>query len=169
MGMLDLVKDALDEFDIKILFDKIALKPGKPTVFGVTPDGTPVFGLPGNPVSTMVTFELLVRPALAKMAGSDQPRRPYLNAVLQGPLASRGPRRAYLPGWLEPDTTTEGLSAAHPIATRGSGDMLAFSKANALLVLPEDKERLEAGQIIQVYPLDSFLFKEDMWHADRSS
>jgi molybdopterin molybdotransferase len=169
MGLLDLVKEALDDFDIKILFDKVALKPGKPTVFGVAPDGTPVFGLPGNPVSTMVTFELLVRPALAKMAGSDQPRRPYLNAVLQGPLASRGPRRAYLPGWLESDTKTEGLSSAHPITTRGSGDMLAFSKANALLVLPEDKERLEAGQIIQVYPLDSFLFKEDMWHAERRS
>ncbi len=166
MGVLDLVKEVLAAFDIKILFDKIALKPGKPTVFGIAPNGTPVFGLPGNPVSTMVTFELFVRPALRKMAGSDRPWRPYLRAVLKGPLASRGPRRAYLPGWLEQDAKTGDLPAAHPIATHGSGDMVAFSKANALLVLPEDKELLEAGQIIRVYPLDSFLFKEDSWHVE---
>jgi molybdopterin molybdotransferase len=169
MGLFDLVKEVLAELDVKILFDKIALKPGKPTVFGIAPNGTPVFGLPGNPVSTMVTFELLVRPALGKMAGSAQPWRPYLRAVLKGPLASRGPRRAYLPGWLEPDTEAADLPAAYPIVTRGSGDMVAFSKANALLILPEDREHLEAGQIIQVYPLDSFLFKEDLWHVERQS
>jgi molybdopterin molybdotransferase len=159
----------LTAFDVKILFDKVALKPGKPTTFGITPKGTPVFGLPGNPVSTMVTFELFVRPALGKMAGSDRPWRPYLRAVLKGPLTSRGPRRAYLPGWLEPDTKKGDLPAAHPITTRGSGDMVAFSKANALLVLPEDKQLLEAGQITRVYPLDSFLFKEDSWHVERQS
>jgi molybdopterin molybdotransferase len=169
MGLFDLVKEVLAAFDVKILFDKIALKPGKPTVFGIAPNGTPVFGLPGNPVSTMVTFELFVRPAIGKMAGSAEPRRPYLRAVLEGPLASRGPRRAYLPGWLEPVSEAGDLPAAYPIVTRGSGDMVAFSKANALLVLPEDRERLEAGQIIRVYPLDSFLFKEDLWHVKRRS
>lgn len=169
MGLRDLVKEVLAAFKVKIQFDKIALKPGKPTVFGIAPDGTPVFGLPGNPVSTMVTFELFVRPALAKMAGTNRPGRPYLHAVLKGPLASRGPRRAYLPGWLEPDNEKGGLPAAHPITTRGSGDIVAFSKANALLVLPEDKELLEAGEIIRVYPLDSFLFKEDQWRAERQT
>ncbi len=69
MGLFDLVKEVLAAFNIKILFDKIALKPGKPTVFGIAPNGTPVFGLPGNPVSTMVTFELFVRPALGKNGG----------------------------------------------------------------------------------------------------
>ena len=168
MGRLDLVEDVLQEHQVKILIDKIAVKPGKPTVFGVGRHGRLVFGLPGNPVSTMVTFELFVRPAIAKMEGSEHPRQPYLMAVLRGPLASRGPRRAYLPGWLESEVDGS-LPAAHPIVTRGSGDIVAFSKANAMLVLPEEIDRLEAGQTIQVYPLESFLFKEDRWHDERQN
>jgi molybdopterin molybdotransferase len=164
MGSLDLVEEVLQEYDVRILIDKIALKPGKPTVFGIAPNSKLVFGLPGNPVSTMVTFELFVRPALAKMAGSDNPQRPYLKATLKGPLKSKGPRRAYLPGWLE--TNEEGLPWAHPIPTRGSGDIVAFSKANALLVLPESLDALNAGDPIQVYPLDSFLFKENQWRTN---
>lgn len=164
MGSLDLVEEVLQEYDVRILFDKVALKPGKPTVFGVAPKDKLVFGLPGNPVSTMVTFELFVRPALAKMAGSENPQRPYLNATLKGPLESKGPRRAYLPGWLE--ANEEGLPWAHPIPTRGSGDIVAFSKANALLVLPESLDALNAGDPIQVYPLDSFLFKENQWQTN---
>ncbi len=165
MGRLDLVEEVLEEFEVKILVDKVALKPGKPTVFGLGPNDNLVFGLPGNPVSTMVTFELFVRPALAKMAGSVNPRRPHLNATLKGPLASKGPRRAYLPGWLE--TNSEGaLPEAHPILSRGSGDMVAFSKANALLILPENIDLMEAGETITVHPLDSFLFKENRWQNE---
>lgn len=168
MGRLDLVKDVLKTFGVTILFDKVAVKPGKPTVFGAAPKGVLVFGLPGNPVSTLVTFELFVRPAIAKMEGSEQPWRPYLQAVLTGPLSSQGPRRAFLPGWLEPRAEGE-LPAAHPITTRGSGDIVAFSKANALLVLPEELDCLDRGRIIKVYPLDGFLFKEDLWHDQRKS
>jgi molybdopterin molybdotransferase len=168
MGRLDLVKDVLESLGIRILIEKVAVKPGKPTVFGVAPKGNLVFGLPGNPVSTMVTFELFVRPAIAKMEGSEQPWRPYLQAVLRGPLFSRGPRRAFLPGWLEPRREGE-LPVAHPITTRGSGDIVAFSKANALLVVPEEHDHLDEGQAIDVYPLDSFLFKEDLWHDQRKS
>jgi molybdopterin molybdotransferase len=168
MGSLDLVEDVLTALGVKVLIDKVAVKPGKPTVFGVAPKGNIVFGLPGNPVSTMVGFELFVRPAMAKMEGSEKPWRPYLQAVLTGPLASRGPRRAFLPGWLEPSGEAE-LPLAHPITTRGSGDIVAFSKANALIVLPESLDRLEAGEGVQVYPLDSFLFKEDRWQEERKS
>jgi molybdopterin molybdotransferase len=168
MGRLDLVEEVVGTFGVKILIEKVAVKPGKPTVFGVAPKGNIVFGLPGNPVSTMVTFELFVRPAMAKMEGSGKPWRPYLQAVLTGPLSSRGPRRAFLPGWLEPSGEGK-LPAAHPITSRGSGDIVAFSKANALLVLPENLDRLEAGHGVQVYPLDSFLFKEDRWQEERKS
>jgi molybdopterin molybdotransferase len=164
MGRLDLVEEVLQEFEVRILIDKIALKPGKPTVFGIGPNDNLVFGLPGNPVSTMVTFELFVRPALAKMAGSANPRRPYLNATLKGPLESKGPRRAYLPGWLE-TVNEDALPWAQPILTRGSGDIVAFSKANALLILPESTDYLKAGEIIKVYPLDSFLYKENQWQT----
>jgi molybdopterin molybdotransferase len=165
MGRLDLVEEVLEGFEVKILVDKVALKPGKPTVFGVGPNDNLVFGLPGNPVSTMVTFELFVRPALAKMAGSSNTGRPHLNATLKGPLGSKGPRRAYLPGWLE--TNSEGaLPEAHPIPSRGSGDIVAFSKANALLILPENIDLMEAGETIAVHPLDSFLYKENRWQNE---
>ena len=155
MGRFDLVEGVLGELGVRTLFDRVALKPGKPLVFGISPGGGLVFGLPGNPVSTMVTFELFVRPALAKMEGCGKPRRPLLSATLRDSLSSKGARRAFLPGWIEPEGS--GL-AAHPIATRGSADIVAFSKANALLIIPEDEERLAAGQTIQVYPLDRFLY-----------
>ena len=155
MGRFDLVEGVLGELGVRTLFDRVALKPGKPLVFGISPGGGLVFGLPGNPVSTMVTFELFVRPALAKMEGCDEPRRPLLSATLRDSLSSKGARRAFLPGWIEPEGS--GI-AAHPISTRGSADIVAFSKANALLIVPEDEERLAAGQTVLVYPLDRFLY-----------
>ncbi len=155
MGRFDLVEGVLGELGVRTLFDRVALKPGKPLVFGISPGGALVFGLPGNPVSTMVTFELFVRPALAKMEGCDEPRRPLLSATLRDSLSSKGARRAFLPGWIEPEGS--GI-AAHPISTRGSADIVAFSKANALLIVPEDEERLAAGQTVLVYPLDRFLY-----------
>jgi molybdopterin molybdotransferase len=166
MGRFDLVEKVLEELEVRTLFDRVALKPGKPLVFGIAPGGGLVFGLPGNPVSTIVTFELFVRPCLAKMEGCGQPRRPLLSASLKDPVTSRGSRRTFLPGWIEPEGS--GM-VAYPISTRGSADIVAFSKANALLVVPEDKERLVAGQTVEVYPLDRFLFREDRWHAGHRS
>ncbi len=165
MGQYDLVEKTLAKFGVRTLFEAVALKPGKPLVAGVAGDGL-VFGLPGNPVSTMVTFELFVRPALAKMEGCEQPQRPILSAKLKHSLSSRGPRRAFLPGWIEPETA--GL-VAYPITTCGSADIVAFAKANSLLIVPEDTERLGAGQTVGVYPLDRFLFSESRWHAAHPS
>ncbi|HEX9723826.1 MAG TPA: gephyrin-like molybdotransferase Glp [Vicinamibacteria bacterium] len=166
MGRFDLVEKVLAERGVRILFEAVALKPGKPLVAGVAEDGGMIFGLPGNPVSTMVTFELVVRPTLAKMEGCEQPQRPILSATLKHPLSSRGPRRAFLPGWIEPETT--GL-AAYPIPSRGSADIVAFAKANSLLIVPEDTENLAAGETVGVYPLDRFLFSESRWHAAHPS
>jgi molybdopterin molybdotransferase len=142
----------------------VALKPGKPLVFGLGEHGKLVFGLPGNPVSTMVTFELFVRPAIARLEGSETKARALLRARLLAPLASRGPRRAYLPGWAS--RGKDGELLARPIPTRGSGDIVAFSKSNALLVVPEERDRIDAGEPVDVHPLDSFLFKEDRWPAE---
>jgi molybdopterin molybdotransferase len=166
MGRFDLVERVLAKLGVHTLFGAVALKPGKPLVAGVARDGGLVFGLPGNPVSTMVTFELFVRPALAKMEGCEQPQRPILSATLKNALSSRGPRRAFLPGWIEPETA--GL-VAYPISTCGSADIVAFAKANALLIVPEGTERLGAGQTVGVYPLDRFLFSENSWHAAHPS
>jgi molybdopterin molybdotransferase len=164
MGRYDLVEDALARLGVEILVDAVALKPGKPLVFGVGPGGQLTFGLPGNPVSTLVTFELFVKPALLSMQGSERPTRPELSATLSGPLASRGPRRAYLPGWISP-AGPAGALVARPIPTRGSADIVAFSKANALLVLPEELDLLPAGEAVRVVPLDNFFVKEDRWPA----
>lgn len=161
MGRFDLVEGVLREAGYRILVDQVALKPGKPLVFAVGEKGRLAFGLPGNPVSTMVTFELFVRPALARLQGAGRPERALLEARLLGALSSRGRRRAYLPGWLRADDS--GRLEATPIATRGSGDIVAFSKANALLVVPEDRDRLEAGEPVRAHALDGFLQREDRW------
>jgi molybdopterin molybdotransferase len=168
VGRFDIVEDVLKAFGVRLLVDAVAVKPGKPLVFGTGRERNLVFGLPGNPVSTIVTFELFVRPAIAKMEGSANPRRPHLTATLKGLLASPGPRRAYLPGWIEP-AENGGLPLAYPIPTRGSADIVAFSKANGLLILPENLDRLEPGRTVRVHPLDSFLYKEDQWDAGRQN
>lgn len=163
MGRFDLVEKVLERLGVRLLFESVALKPGKPLVFGLADDGTLVFGLPGNPVSTMVTFELFVRPAIARLEGARHPVRPLMRASLHSSLSSRGPRRAFLPGWVRPDG--DGALLAFPIASRGSGDIASFSKANALLIVPEDRDAIPAGEDVRFYPLDSFLNKEDRWQA----
>ncbi len=165
MGRFDLVEKVLETFGVRFLFDAVRLKPGKPLVFGLR-DGTLVFGLPGNPVSTMVTFELFVRTALARLEGAADPTRALLSATLEKKLGNRGVRRAFVPGWVR--TGESGELHAFPIATRGSGDVVAFSKSNALLIVPEDIDKLEAGEDVRFYPLDSFLIKEDIWQAGRN-
>jgi molybdopterin molybdotransferase len=163
MGRYDLVEKVLLELGVEILVDAVALKPGKPLVFGVADGGKLVFGLPGNPVSTMVTFELFVRMAIARLEGAGRPLRENLQARLLGGLSSRGPRRAYLPGWLR--TGEEGDLVATPIPSKGSADIVAFSKGNALLIVPEGRDSLEVGDMVSVHPLDSYLHKEDRWLA----
>jgi molybdopterin molybdotransferase len=111
----------------------------------------------------MVTFELFVRTALARLEGAPNPARPILRARLLDSVANRGPRRAYLPCWLGTGETG-GLEAA-PIPSKGSADIVAFSKANALLIVHEDQELVRSGDWVPVYPLDSFLQKEDRWRA----
>ena len=163
MGRFDLVEKVLEALGVRLLFEAVALKPGKPLVFGLSDDGTLVFGLPGNPVSTMVTFELFVRTAMARLEGASDPRRALIAATLDANLRNRGPRRAFLPGWVRPDD--DGKLVAYPVRTKGSGDIVAFSKANALLVVPEDRDAIPAGDVVRFYPLDSFLNKEDRWQA----
>ena len=163
MGRFDLVEAVLADLGARILVDSVALKPGKPLVFAVSEGGKLIFGLPGNPVSTMVTFELFVRTALARLEGAENPVRPLVRAKLLSRLGSRGQRRAYLPGWLGPDG--DGGLLARPIPTRGSADIVAFAKANALLVVPEEVDQIEEGETLLAHPLDSYLVKEDRWLA----
>ena len=97
VGDYDFVKEALKDLGMELVFWRVAMKPGKPMAFG-TIHGKPVFGLPGNPVSSMVSFEQFVRPALLKMMGHRQIFRPVIEAILQEDIRKEPGRRHYLRG-----------------------------------------------------------------------
>ena len=147
-GKYDLVEPVLKELGAEIIFDAVAIRPGKPTVFALC-DRRPVFGLPGNPVSTMVTFDLFARPALDLLSGQSQPRPPLLlEAVLQESLSAQPGLAHFLPGVSEYGESPR----ACPLHWQGSGDVAAMSRANCLLLVPPERETIEAGERIQIMP-----------------
>jgi molybdopterin molybdotransferase len=155
-GSYDLVEDVLARFGVEVLFDAIALKPGKPLVFGRR-GTTLVFGLPGNPVSSQVTFDLFVRPALLKLQGARVTARPALEARLTAPVRNRSGREYHLPvavrfadgGWL-----------AEPLPTRGSADLVVHARANGLAVLAAERREAAAGEAVTVSLLGNFLERD---------
>ncbi|MCI0568819.1 MAG: molybdopterin molybdotransferase MoeA [Acidobacteria bacterium] len=150
MGTYDLVEGALDREGVEIFFRKVAIRPGKPAVFGRKRNCL-VFGLPGNPVSSLVIFQVLVAPSLRKMQGGAMPQGREMEALLEAPVVQHTGRTSYLPGTLR----FEGESARiQPIPSSGSADLPAYSRANALLVIPADRDRVEAGEKLRVLPLD---------------
>ncbi len=151
-GEFDLVEDVFSSFGVEVFFDQVAIKPGKPLVFGRR-GGTLVFGLPGNPVSAMVTFEVFVRSALLELQGARTPGRPLLQAELLGPLKNRSKRRAHLPVVLR--AAGAGL-VADPIRSRGSADVVAHARATGLAVLEADQRDAAAGERVPVRVLPGF-------------
>ncbi len=141
MGEKDLVAGALAAEGFSQIFHKISLKPGKPVLFGKS-GGTLVFGLPGNPVSAAVTYELIVRPALMKMAGRRPIHRPRVEAVLAGPPPRAIPREHYLPASL---TWGPGGFTVRLIPSKGSADLFSFTAGNALLRVPRGGPAPETG------------------------
>ena len=152
-GDFDFVEAALGELGVSLHVTAVRVKPGAPFVFG-TRGGTLIFGLPGNPVSAQVTFELFARPALLKMQAARAFLRPAFEAVLEAPLTNRSNRRNYLPVLVS--RGADGLQA-RPIRTQGSGDLAAHSLANALAVLEPDRTAAARGDRVALYPLSSFL------------
>ena len=152
-GDFDFVEVALRELDFTLHVNAVRVKPGAPFVFG-TRGATLAFGLPGNPVSAQVTFELFARPALLKMQGAIALDRPLLEAELDGALTNKSNRRNYLP--VRVARATDGLHA-QPIRTQGSGDTVAHSLAHALAVLEPERTSAAAGERVTLYPLPSFL------------
>ena len=150
MGKYDLVEPVLKELGAEIVFDAVAIRPGKPVVFAVC-QNKPVFGLPGNPVSTMVTFELFVRPAIDLLCGEPEAGAlPFTDATLTKAMAEKPGLTHFLPAKL---TWRMETPRVEPIAWQGSGDVGAMSRANCLLVVGEDRERIEAGERVRVLPL----------------
>jgi molybdopterin molybdotransferase len=149
MGKYDLVTAALERAGVEILFEKVAVKPGKPTVFGVSSvEGrtTLVFGLPGNPVSGMVMFRLLVAPALRRMQGAADTGNRAVRARLSQALRATARRECYHPGHI---VWGEGGFEVTPVGHRGSGDLVAWRRANAMIRLPAD-EGADAGEDVDV-------------------
>ena len=146
-GKYDLVEPVLREFNAETVFDAVAIRPGKPVVFAIC-QGKPVFGLPGNPVSTMVTFELFVRPAVDILSGTDPSPLPFVEAVITQRLSEKPGLTHFLPATLEYGD----FARVTPLSWQGSGDIIAMSRANCLLVVPPDRENIGPGERVHVLP-----------------
>ena len=148
MGKYDLVEAALDELGAEFRFDAVAIRPGKPAVFGVC-RGKPVLGLPGNPVSTMVTFELFGVPLVDVLSGA--PPRPL--ALVKARAGDAVRKKAALTHFLPAELTWEnGEPQVAELVWQGSGDVAALARANCFLVLPETKLEFAAGDWVDVLP-----------------
>jgi molybdenum cofactor synthesis domain-containing protein len=150
MGVYDFTKAALRELGAEIFFERVALRPGKPTVFARL-GNTLVFGLPGNPVSVSVTFNLFVRAALRAMQGASDTTLAHEYAVLARDLKGSIDRESYLPAILRTDE--RGTLLAEPLKWGGSSDFVAFAKATALINLPAGPAKTAAGSVVRVVHL----------------
>jgi molybdenum cofactor synthesis domain-containing protein len=150
MGVYDFTKAALKELGAEIYFERVALRPGKPTVFARL-GNTLVFGLPGNPVSVAVTFNLFARTALRAMQGAKQPELIEETAVLARDLKGSIERESYLPAVLRTDE--KGTLLAEPLKWGGSSDFVAFARATALINVPKGVKSIEAGNCVTIVPL----------------
>jgi molybdopterin molybdotransferase len=162
MGKYDLVEQVLAELQAEFFFTSVQIQPGKPAVFGRVPCGagapareqppsTPshkyFFGLPGNPVSTMVTFELFARPALEALAGLTPRKLVFLNARLKSEIKTKTGLKRFLPAILSGEFEHAEVELAR---WHGSGDVAAMAKANCYIVIPPDRERIAAGEQVPV-------------------
>ncbi len=147
VGVYDFTKTALRELGAEIFFERISLKPGKPTVFARLND-TLIFGLPGNPVSVAVTFNLFARTALLLMQGANDAGLKYEHAVLSHTAKGAKERESFIPATLS--TNEKGKLLAHPLKWGGSSDFVSFAKTTALINIPQGMKELEEGDVVRV-------------------
>ncbi len=153
VGPRDHVRDALREAGVELVFWRAAIRPGGPVAFGATAGGRPVFGLPGNPVSAHVTFELFARPALRRMAGHARCFRRPLRARLAEAVSTRPEKAYYLRVRIAPDR--EGWRAT-PVGAQGSAILTGLAAADGLAIVPLGVGDLPAGAEVDVLPLDGW-------------
>jgi len=149
MGNYDLVKDVLAKQG-DVSFWTVRMKPGKPLAFG-TIGGVPHLGLPGNPVSSMITFELFARPAILKMMGKKDLSKPTIYAKLEGHIKNTDGRRIFARAMVSKEGDRY---IARTTGPQGSGILTSMSRANGLVIVPEDTEMVEQGEIVKVLMLD---------------
>jgi molybdopterin molybdotransferase len=148
MGKYDLVEQVLADLGAEFHYTGVAIRPGRPAVFG-TCRGKLVFGLPGNPVSTMVTFELFVLPAIDVLGGAIPRPLPVFRAKLATPVHEKGLLVHFLPARID----WEGREArVSQLAWQGSGDVVALASANGFLVVGPEQPDIAAGELADVLP-----------------
>jgi molybdopterin molybdotransferase len=150
VGERDYVQEVLLDLGVTLDFWKLNMRPGKPMMFG-TRANTLVFGLPGNPVSAMVTAIVMLRPALRQMTGHADPFWPQIGVPLTAPLPPNGPRRHFVRGTLSRNEI--GFLQVTPISETDSSHSSSLAQADALIVQPEDDSGQKAGEIVEVIPL----------------
>lgn len=156
MGEYDLVRDVFRDLDLEILFSKVAIKPGKPTVFARKGDRL-IFGLPGNPISALVTFECFVRPVLGRLCGMMSPELPRMKGELLRDVKQVPGRTAFLPAWVS--WREEGW-AVDPLPWKSSADIVGFTGANAAYIFPKHLDRLERGERVEIMLLPDFFVRQ---------
>ncbi len=159
VGAYDYVEEIFRELGLEVVFSRIAVRPGKPTVFA-TGGGKLVFGLPGNPLSTLVSFELFARAALGRLCGFVRPDLPRIQGSLHSRMKQRGGRTSFLPALVS--WHPEGWQVS-PLPWKGSSDIIGFSGANGLVVFPADRELMEAGDRVEA------LLLPDYWQRQMTS
>src|SRR6266404_1851973 len=153
VGRYDFTKTVLKDLGAEIFFERVALRPGKPAVFARLPNGTLVFGLPGNPVSVSVTFNLFAGTSLRAMQGASEPALKEETAVLARSVKGTIERESYLPAQLI--TNDDGELIAFALKWGGSSDFVAFALATALIIVPEGITTLEEGSKAKIVRLPS--------------
>jgi molybdopterin molybdotransferase len=146
MGKYDLVEAVLKDLGAEFYFDAVAIRPGKPAVFGKC-GNTFVFGLPGNPVSTMVTFELFAVPAIDVLSGAPARDLPLVEARLGAALNEKPGLTHFLPASVEWRGASPEVKA---LPWQGSGDIAALARANCFLVVAADRSRVDVGEIVPI-------------------
>jgi molybdopterin molybdotransferase len=157
MGEFDYVHKVLAEEEIQIFFHKVAIKPGKPVLVGAKGDKM-VFGLPGNPISSFLTFEIFAKPAILKWSGKNPQALLKVIAVLDSDVRHKPGRLFFKPAYVV--STPLGFSAT-PIEIRGSADVVGFARANALMALPASGVDLAKGAALEVLLLPGRVY--DQW------
>ena len=146
VGRYDFVEQALDELGAEFFFTGALIQPGRPVVFGRAREKC-FFGLPGNPVSTMVTFELFARPAIAALSGAAPRPLRFLHAKLKTAITRKPGLKRFLPGTLSGEFENAEVELA---AWQGSGDLASTARANCYVVVATDRELLRAGEWVPV-------------------
>ena len=162
MGRYDLVEPVLTEMQAEFFFTGAQIQPGRPVVFGRCGAGAPFdklragsarepakyfFGLPGNPISTMVTFELLARPMLEALAGQSPRKLMFLRARLEKEIRIKAGLKRFLPAILSGEFEDCGVEL---VPWQGSGDIAATARANCYIVIPDDREHIAEGEWVAV-------------------